>query len=279
MPAIIPARLKQQVALLADHFYDPPAFVRSMHHLMEAYSEGVIRAGQAGEPHPLIHSYHVRPQVIRRLGLELTPLAQEDLSAALGLCDALWAQEYLEFRLLAITLLGQLPVKPAQPIQARVRAWLEGRPGDRMIDLVFQQGMGRIRLENPKALLDLAEGWLQSVNIYDQRLGLRGLMPLAESLDFENVPLFYRLLQPFIRSAPGALRPDILDILSALARRSPQETALFLRETLAMPNTDTSWFIRHTLKDFPAETQDRLRQAMREAGRITTRVDEGNQPH
>jgi hypothetical protein len=142
-----------------------------------------------------------------------------------------------------------------------------------MVDLLFQQGMTRIRKENSKALLDLGEVWLRSDDVYYQSLGLRCLLPSAESYDFDNIPLVFRLLQPFIRTAPVPLRPDILDILAVLARRSPQELALFLRQTLSMPNTDTPWFIRHCLKDFPPEIQDRLRQTLREAERSSSRKD------
>ncbi len=123
MPAISPARLKHQAALLAEHFDDPPAFVRSLHHLLESYSNRVYRPGQAGELPPLLQTYRVQPPVLRQLLLAIAPLASKNPDAGLALCDALWEQPYLEFRLLAASLLGQLPCSPAEPVIARMKAW------------------------------------------------------------------------------------------------------------------------------------------------------------
>jgi hypothetical protein len=89
---------------------------------------------------------------------------------------------------------------------------------------------------------------------------------MIQDPDFENLPAFFRLIHPLVRQAPPALRPDVLDVLATLARRSPQETAYFLRQTLALPNCpDTPWSIRQVLSAFPAEQQKRLRQALRSA--------------
>ena len=74
MPAINPARLKQQAALLADHFDSPAAFVRSLHHLLDYYSERVQRTGQAGVMPTLLPAYRVRPQVLRLVLQELSVL-------------------------------------------------------------------------------------------------------------------------------------------------------------------------------------------------------------
>lgn len=264
MPAISPARLKQQAALLSEHFDDPAAFVRSLHHLLEFYAERVHRPGQAGEPPPLLSAYKVRLPVLRQIVLELAPLAEADPQAGLALCDALWEQPVLDFRLLAAGLLGKIPCADPEPPLARIQAWIRPDVEARLVDTLFNQGIACLRKQQPVILVELAEAWLDEKDLFYQQLGLRLLVPLIQDPDFENLPVFFRLIHDLTRSSPARLRPDVLDILEALARRSPTETAYFLRQTAAMPNSPTAaWFIRQSLAAFPAATRESLRQVSR----------------
>lgn len=265
MPAIQPARLRQQAALLVEQFDQPDAFIRSLHHLLDFYADRTHHPGQAGEPPPLLSAYNVRPPVLRQVLLELTPLAQENPDAALRLCDALWAQPYLEMHLLSAGLLGQLPIEPPVAVMDRVQAWAEQEKDARLITILFDQGMGRLRKESPQLVLQRVEKWLADTEPFIQQLGLRVLLPLAEDPDYQNLPVIFHLIYPLARSIPSGLRPELLDVLAALARRSPQETAYFLRQTwLAIQSPDTAWLIRQSLPAFPTNIQESLRRALRE---------------
>jgi hypothetical protein len=267
MPAISPARLKQQAALLAEYFNEPPAFMRSLHHLFDFYAERVQRPGQAGELPPLITAYKVRQPVLRQIVQELAPLAQEDPQAGLALCDALWEQPILDFRLLAAGLLGKVPCDPAEPILERLQVWLKPDVETRIVDVIFSQGVACLRKQNPAALIGLSERWLREKEPFYQHLGLQLLLPLIRDPQFENLPVFFNLIEALIRSAPARLRPDVLDVLAALAQRSPNEAAYFLRRTAAMPNSPTTaWYIRQSLGEFPPEIQASLRQFLRTPG-------------
>jgi hypothetical protein len=272
MPAILPARLRQQAALLVKHFYKPAAFVRSLHHLLDGYADRVHRPGQAGEPPPLLTAYKVRPPVLRQILLELAPLARDDPESGLTLCDALWEQPYLEFRLLAASLLGQIPCIPSEPILERLHAWIKPEVEARLVDALFTHGLACLRQKDPMALIGLAESWLNEKDWFYQQMGLRLLLPLINDPQFENLPVFYRLILPLTRTAPVRLRPDLLDVLAALTRRSPNETAYFLQRTAAMPNSpDTAWLIRQSLHEFPEKMREGLRDLSRERNEPTHR--------
>lgn len=264
MSAIQPARLKQQAALLAEHYDQPAAYVRSLHHLLEGYAERVARPGQSGEPPILLKTYRVRSPVLRQIQLELTPLAKEQPEAGLQLCDALWAQPYLEFRTLAAGLLGQIPLPPAGPVVERLQAWIKPELEARLVDLLFTQGMEGLRQYEPMVLLSLIDGWLDSGNLFNQQVGLRALLPLIRDPDYENLPSIYNLIQPLIQSSPPALRPDLLDVLEALARRSPQEVAFMFSQSLTLPGAkNAAWLIRQCLSVFPPSLQEILRKELR----------------
>jgi len=266
VPAIQPALLRQQAALLVEHFDDPPAYIRSLHYLLDFYADRARRPGQSGMPAPITSAYNVRPPVIRMILQELTPLANQEPEDGLALCDALWAEPTLEFRQLAAMLLGQIPSSPPERIITRLKAWLVPDLEFYLIEALMNHALGRLRQEHPQAMIRLIQDWLESSKPLYQQLGLRALLPLVENPQFENLPVFFRLIQPLTFNVPPGLRPDLLDVLSALAHRSPQEAAYFLRQTLSFPDAaDTAWLIRQLLNQFPPEQQQMLRNVLKEA--------------
>lgn len=264
MPAITLPRLRQQAALLAGSFDQPAAFVRSLHHLLEFYADRTQRPGQAGSPAPLIQSYRVPPPVLRQILLELSPLAQANPAEGLALCDRLWEEPYLEFRTLAASLLGMLPPHPTGPILDRVERWGTQQTEARLSNQLVRDGLSRVRKEEPQKVLARLKGWLASPDPLIQQMGLHALLSSLSTESDDNLPAYLRLLNPLIRIIPSGLRPDLLDVLHALARRSPKETAYTFQQALQMPNNpDTGWLVRQCLEDFPPEIQDSLSAAAR----------------
>lgn len=264
MPAIQPTRLKQQAAVLADSFTNPPAYVRGLHDLLDFYADRAHRPGQSGIPASLTTAYKVRQPVLRHILQEIIPLAVQNPRAGLTLCDALWAEPYLEFRLLCSQLMGQIPVSEPEMIIERLNAWLKSDLDPHLINALLENSLAYLRQHYPQTMVKLAQNWLDRSNIFYQQLGLRTLLPMAKDPAFENLPAFFRLVHPLVRKAPIGLRPDLLDIIEALARRSPTETAFFLRQTLALPNSpDAPWVLRQVLIQFPPEMQKNLRAHLR----------------
>ena len=264
MPAINPTRLKQQTAQLAESFCDPAAFVRGLHNLFDLYAERARRPGQSGMPAPLIDAYKVHPPILRHILQDIIPQAAQNPDAGLVLCDALWEQPYLEFRLLASMLLGQVTPESPKPVLERVQSWITTDLEDYLISALLTHGLATLRLRHPQTTVQLVQDWLDRSNIFYVQLGLRALLPMADDPAFENLPAFFRLIHPLVRSAPGMLRPNLLDVISKLAHRSPTETAYFLRQTMLLPNSpDTPWLIRQSLSEFPPEIQKSLRAAVR----------------
>ena len=266
MPAITLARLRQQAALLAESFNQPAAFVRSLHHLLEFYADRTQRSGQAGERPSLLDAYRVPPPVLRQILLELSPQAQSAPAQALLLCDALWAEPVLEFRLLAAMLLGAIPADRPQPVIKRVEAWSRRDTEEGLVNALLVEGLTRVRREAPQKAISQVELWLAAEEAPIQQLGLRALVPIIRDQNDHNIPIFLRILGPFVRQIPNRLRADLLDVLRVLAHRSPQETAFFLRQILDIHGSpDTAWLIRQCVADFPAEIQPSLRAAGRES--------------
>lgn len=266
MPAIQLARLRIQAAKLAEKFYDPRSFVRGFHDLCDIYAERTRRPGQTGEPPPLLMAYKVPAPVLRQVLKELSLFITQDGEAGLELADALWAEPYLEFRMLAASILGNVSLDPPERVIERFRNWVNPGTDDRLVSVLVEEGLGSLRREMPECYLEEIKSWLGTEETFSQRLGLRALLSLVRSQQFENLPLALRLLAPLVRSAPHWLRPDVLDVIQVLAERSPRETAYFLRQNLSVKtdNPGTAQVIRNSLRYFPPEDQASLRQAVRE---------------
>jgi hypothetical protein len=263
MPAIHPARMKIQVAQLGEKIRQPDVFVRALHNLLDFYADRTYRPGQSGEPPPLLATYKTPPPVFRQIVRETASIAVVDPPAALALVDALWAEPIIEFRLLAIALIGKIPPIPHEPVLTRIKSWIASTPEDRLLDAILKQSLVHIRRECPKIYYQMIEEWLKADELFPRQTGLRAMVPLLSDPKFENLPAVFRLLTPLIRVPPSALRLDLVAVLHALVHRFPQEAGYILRQNLSTDHPDTVWLTRQVLNDFPSEIQDNLREALR----------------
>jgi hypothetical protein len=266
VPAIQPAILKQQAALLASHYSNPDAYIRSLHYLFDYYADRSRHPGMSGKPRPTLSTYKVHPAVLRSLLQELIPLTIQEPAKGLALCDALWDVPYVEFKLLAAMLLGQIAPFPLEPHIERLRDWLTPDLEFTMIKAIMENSFEKLHKIHPIAMERIIQDWLEQKNTFSKQLGLQALLALILQPDYDNLPVFFRLIQPLTCEVPAVLRPDLLDIVAALIIRSPQETAYFLRQTLHLPESrDTAWIIRQSLSNFPVEIRNELRTASRTA--------------
>jgi hypothetical protein len=264
VPAIQPFKLRQQIALLVEKFEDPPGFIRGVHDLLEFYADRAQRPGQAGIPSLLTPAYRVQGQVIKQIILELIPLVSDNPDQCLILCDSLWKEEYFELKQLSAMLLGRIPQLPLKEVITRIQIWLTPHLDRQLIDEVLLQIFQQLHQKQPLYANQLIQEWLTSPKSFHQKLGLFALLIQVRDQGFENLPIVYRLIQPFVLNAPSELRPDLLDIIIALAHRSPKETAFFLKELLSFSDKPgTSWVIRQVGEEFPEDIKKVLKEAVR----------------
>jgi len=272
MPAIQPDRLKQQAAELAQYFSDGEKFIRVLNSLLGEYAERAIRPGQSGEPSPLLDKFGVPLPVLRYILLAVSPYVVTDPASAFSLCDQLWKEPNLEYRTLAIGLLGKIPTSEAGQVIERVEIWAQQESERRLILNLFEVGLAEIRKSHSALLLDLVQEWLQEPGLEKQKLGLMVLLSLANEPEYENLPIFFRLLTPLVVNIKAELRPELMDILLALARRSPPETAYFVTELLLIPNCQSAgWLARQLIPHLPETVAVQVRQALTAASNQPTR--------
>jgi len=272
MPVIQPERLKQQAADLVLNFSDPERFLRALNNLLNIYADRAIRPSITGEPNALLKKYGVPPPVLRYILLAMGPHAQQDPASALVLCDCLWQEPNLEYRTLAIGLLGLIPLSEENQAIRRAKIWAQQESDRRLVLNIFEQGLAGVRKNHPELLLDMAQEWLREPRVDMQRLGLQALLPLASDPGFENLPVFFKILLPIAAQIRSELRPELLDIVLALAHRSPREASYFVQELLQIPGGfSAGWLARQLLPHLPEAVAPALRQALRAVSSQPTR--------
>lgn len=267
MPAIQPGRLKIRAAELTQHVGDPDEFCRAFHSFLDFYADRTFKAGQVGQPHPLMRAYHVPSPVLPAVEKEMKQFSVENRESTLELADALWLESILEFRLLAVTLVGQVSPEPFQAIIMRVELWAKSTSEERLIKAIVKSGLARFLREYPGNYLEQIETWLSSEEKGLNHLGLIAIPPLLESGKFEDYPQIFNYLGKLMRGEMTPLKTEILEIIEVFADLAPEETAYFLVQSkkTAGENASISWYIRKSLRYFPVDSQRYLREVLLES--------------
>lgn len=255
MPAIQPTQLRAKVRSLVDRFSDPPTFLRHLHILLEQYADHTYRPGKTITSAPsTLHSYNTHPAVLREILLQLQPQATAATEQTLALCSSLWSDSWLEPRLLALDLLGRIPLTHKKQVLDQLHQWMTHEVEPLLLERLITSGLHTIRQTSPDDVLKFVSGCLTSEG-HLSRWGLRALLPLIETGKDEHIPRLFHLLGPLVRNIPDALLPELVDLMRALIHQAPQETIQFLRQCYRQTDRrqPLARLIRLCQEDLPTE--------------------------
>ncbi len=263
MPAIDLAQLKRQTARLANIFGQPAVFIRELHEMLDFYVNRTLRTRQTTAPSSVLPTYRTPTVILRRIEVELIPLAERNATQALALADELWDAGYLETRLLAAFLLGHIPPQEER-LLARLTAWTQKVRAPSVRASLLTNSLARLRKETPDQFLTLVKEWLYPHRREFWANGIQALLPLINDPEFENLPPVFELVEPIIEAAPATLQPDIEELILALYQASPTETTYFLKQILEKSeNPQTAITMRRISPAFPPALQENLRPLLR----------------
>ena len=232
MTAINPARLKMQTAELGEIIGRPDQFISRLHELMVYYSARIRQTSLSKTPLKL-QAYQVPEPVVQSLESEITEQLEEDPEAGYPLADALWVEFWVEFRQLAIYILGRLPVDEPVRILSRIQAWLNQCTSDDIRRLIMTEGMSRLANEKPGSCIGLIEDLISSGTRRDHQAALFGLGLFADDQTYTNLPVLFRYMSKILQVEEDGLTKEINALLQILVKRSEQETTYFLIKQLA----------------------------------------------
>jgi len=262
MTAINPARLKIQTAELGELIGQEDQFVARLHDLLVFYSARVRQTSLSRTPLTL-QAYQVPEPVIQTLESEIADRLEGDGEAGYSLVEALWKERWVEFRRLAVHVLGILPTEEPDRILRQIQIWLEKCNSEDIRRLIMTEGMTRLASEKPEQSLHFLEELISSGSKENHQAALFGLEMFAKKTSYANLPLLYRFLSQILLGEETGLVKEISTLLLALASRSEQEVTYFLIKQLVTPSKPRILrVIRQVMRQLNPENQRLLREKM-----------------
>lgn len=264
MPAVDLSRLKNQIDGLIWRFTRPVEFTHELHNIFSYYADRVYRPGDQVLKKHVHQAYHVPPLVIRQVELELRSRCEENPAAGLELADVLWQETMLEPKLFAASLLGMLPPSSFGEIGQRIQDWSGETRDNKILKPLLQKSTARIRRDQPETLVGMLKDWAASRSLPQHRLLTILVQILLGEPGFENIPPLYDLLAEVLRTHPQPLQENLVEVFNQLRKRSPSETAYFLRQTIRLGLSDASASVlRKAIAEFEEPTRSSLLAEMR----------------
>ena len=262
MTAINPARLKIQCDDLSKIAADPDRFVSGLHDLLTFYAARIRQTELTKTPLTL-QSYQVPPPVLRRLNTELNEHLIDNPEIGYPLADRLWKEDWVEFRKLAITIIGGLPTEQPERILKRLKNWLNSCTSEDIRQEIISRGLRRLTPEKPVAIRNFLSELIASQKKRDHQAALYGLTYLVHDPDFEDLPTIFSLLEEILLTEETSLVKELIALFKQLGKRSEDETVYFLTHQLAKASKPRIFrIVRGSVDLFSKENGRRLREAL-----------------
>jgi hypothetical protein len=262
MTAINPAKLKIQCAELGELFQYPPRFISGLHDLL-AFYDARIRQTSLSQAPLSMKTYQVPAPVLRALELELGDVLDKNPDQGFNLVDALWQEEWLEIRQLAVNLLGLLPTSTPESILERIQTWMNNCTSENLKRQIMTRAMARLADEKPSQVLAYLKSLASSDSQSNRQGALFGLVLFAEDPDFDNLPVVYNILRNILLIEETVYIKEITTLINLLQMKSDQETAYFLVRQVATASKPRIFrVIRQVLGTFTEESQQLLREKL-----------------
>jgi len=262
MTAINPAKLKIQAADLAVLINQPDQFTAQLHELCSFYSARV-RQTSLTRTSLNLHTYRIPEPVMPTLVHEITESLGDDHQISFELMDALWQENWLEFRQLAILLLSLLPHPEPDSILDKAQSWLDSCNSEEIRQSVMSEGLGGLARQKPRVFLAFIQDLISSASKDNLQAAIYGLASLAKDPSYTNLPLLFKHLSKILLTEERGLAKEISALVRVLASRSEQETTYFLVKQLQPDcNPRILRVIRGVMDGLSKENQALLREKM-----------------
>ncbi|HDD55769.1 MAG TPA: hypothetical protein ENG59_05965 [Chloroflexi bacterium] len=270
MTAINPARLKIQTAELGELVGQAEIFVPRLHEMLFFYSARV-RQTDLSTTLLTLRTYQVPEPVIQALEREIAERLEGDAEVGYSLADALWRERWVEFRRLAVHVLGILPTEEPNRILRKIRDWLEKCNSEGIRRMILTEGMARLASEKPDQSIHFLEELINSGSKESHQAALFGLESFAKNPSYANLPVLFGLLSQILLREEIGLVKEISALLLALASRSEQEVTFFLIKQLVPASKPRIYrVIRQVMRQLSPENQHLLHEKMESQIKLKT---------
>jgi hypothetical protein len=255
VPAINPARLEKELEAIVELLDDPGEFRRRCLELLRFYGDRTKRTVDTADFE--LSALNAPSALIRTMATHFQTSVSEDPALAQPAASALWQSGYREARILAVAILG---AQVRDEVPGWATEWAKESVDPVVLDELAHQGLDRWRRSSPSEFIAQTSEWISARRTH--LFGLKAILSAVEDQEFEDLPSIYRMLRGQSASVRGESRLVLNQLVSELAKRSPQETARFLLDERHREPELAKRVIRDVLPAFPRRQQNLLRDAL-----------------
>lgn len=264
MPAIQLEKLRLQTANLAGKVGQPDIFQSELVELFDQYSNRTFRAGTNTLTNRMSSTYHLADRVMWQIERDLEPqihIYEQDQS--LLLANILWSGESLEEKLIAIFILGQVPVENDQPVLDTFTRWFQ--PGlDPLLRMrLVTDGLHRLRQEKFPDWMKLIQEWLASPLGEKHAQAFLALVELLQETGESHLPSVNKIMRETILTISPQDHYELLTLFRVMVQVSLIETTFLTREILHRSdpmNINHKRLLRKLIEQFPEGDQADLKR-------------------
>jgi hypothetical protein len=264
MPAVEIPKLRARLGLLLTAGYEPVELARGIRRLFDLYADPtqlVTSQTPPGSPKrfntPLILSLEVEKAI--------QPICLEKPLEILPVIDALWGYPEIELRQLAVRLLGGFSRDQYPEVTRRIELWSRQGLEEDLLVFLLQTATISLRKNDPESWLNTLRGWGISDQPKQVALAIRGLLPLIEDKEFQNLPLVFTFLYPFFQPFRTDLAYELEAVLSTLISRSEIETVFFVKQLMGGNQVrEYGRFLRRIMGQFSPGNQVSIKNALKD---------------
>jgi len=259
MTAVDPQRLARELEALGAELENPKALRSRVIALLDIYANRTRRTGAGTDPERTPWSFDVPAPILRSLKLFMRERLASRPELAWDIIDELWHAGYRETQQLAAEVL-------MLSSESRVAEWVEehaaGSVDSATLATLARRGIAGWRQAEPAAFMSAASRWLHSESAPIRAFSLHGLGAAVMDPTFDELPALYGMLRGFDQPMRGESRRALLELVRALAIRSPAETTHFLLERLKRGGAQADRLARSALEVLPKAQRSAIQKAL-----------------
>ncbi len=264
MPAIQLDKLKLQTANLAGKVGQPDIFQSELLELFDLYSNRTFRAGTNTLSSRMSSTYHVADRVIWQIERDLEPQIHiYDQDQSLLLANILWSGESLEEKLIAIFILGQIPVEVDQPVLETFTRWFQPELDSLLRMRLVTVGLHRLRREKFTDWMGLIQEWIASPLEEKHAQAFLALVELLQETGESHLPSVNKIMRDTILTISPQNHYELLALFRVMVQVSLIETSYLTGEILGNSdpkNINHKRLLRKMIELFPENAQAELKR-------------------
>ena len=255
MPAVDLTSLNTRIQSLQLYREDSRMYVSKLEDLLALYASEKVKQGENVPLKTLLRQMHIPDLVLQKIVDTFPALAHDLPENALLILDELWNREELEYRILAIHLLTNLPAAYAQEINQRLPQWII-TTDDAILHGVILEQISKFDIVHSDSVHHFIEEIMHTDRLDLRRVAYEILAKMIRQNSFSDLPWVFDLITPIVSDASIKIYRELNLIFDALIQKSEIETTAYLADLYAQTESEKAKkYIRKIIPRFSGDNQ------------------------